>query len=75
MVSLGAIGAKAEYDRELVASILKDVMVKFIEASRFGKHVKVNMRIGHLHSYPNGELQFENSKPEDEHDESNLNSS
>ena len=29
-VSLGAIGAACEYDRELVASILKDVMVKFV---------------------------------------------
>jgi len=59
-VSLGAIGLSAEYDRELVASILKDVMVKFIEANRFGKEVIVHLRIGCLHAYPNGELQFEN---------------
>ena len=29
-VSLGAIGQSAEYDRELVASILKDVICKFV---------------------------------------------
>lgn len=29
-VSLGAIGAQCQYDRDLVASILKDVMVTFI---------------------------------------------
>lgn len=29
-VSLGSIGMVCEYDRELVASILKDVMVKFV---------------------------------------------
>jgi len=29
-VSLGAIGENAEFDRELVASILKDVVLKFI---------------------------------------------
>lgn len=68
-VSLGAIGSKAEYDRELVASILKDVMVKFIEANRFGKNVRVNMRIGYLHAYPNGELQFENGKTGEDDDE------
>ena len=65
-VSLGAIGLKAEYDRDLVAAILKDIMVKFIEASRFGKNVRINLKIGYLHSYPNGELQFENGKDEEE---------
>lgn len=29
-VSLGSIGLSCEYDRDLVASILKDVMVKFV---------------------------------------------
>ena len=29
-VSLGAIGFNCDYDRELVASVLKDVMVKFV---------------------------------------------
>lgn len=29
-VSLGAIGQRADYDRDLVASILKDIMVKFV---------------------------------------------
>lgn len=59
-VSLGAIGQSCEYDRDLVASILKDVMVKFIQANRQGKEVKIDLRIGFLHAYPNGELQFEN---------------
>ena len=57
-VSLGAIGHRADYDRDLVGSILKDVMVKFIEANRFGKHISLNLRIGCLHAYPSGELQF-----------------
>ena len=57
---------KAEYDRELVAAILKDIMVKFIEASRLGKNVKLNLKIGYLHSYPNGELQFENGNTEEQ---------
>ena len=29
-VSLGAISAQCDYDRDLVASIIKDVMVKFV---------------------------------------------
>ena len=40
-----------------------------MEASRFGKEVVVNLRIGALHAYPNGELQFENlASQEDELD-------
>ena len=27
-----------------------------------GKEIKLNLRIGVLHAYPNGELQFENAK-------------
>ena len=65
-VSLGTIGLKAEYDRELVAAILKDVMVKFIETSRFEKNVRINLKIGYLHSYPNVEFQFETSNMEEE---------
>lgn len=64
-VSLGAIGMTAEHDREIVAAILKDLMVNFIEASRYGKNVRINLKIGYLHSYPNGELQFENSNSQD----------
>jgi len=45
-VSLGAIGHRADYDRDLVGSILKDVMVKFIEANRFGKEIILNLKIG-----------------------------
>ena len=41
-------------------SMLKDIMVKFIEYSRKGKECILNLKIGCLHSYPNGELQFEN---------------
>ena len=64
-VSLGAIGMKAEYDREMVAAILKDIFVKFIEASRMGKNVRINLKIGFLHAYPNGELQFENGNTDE----------
>ena len=34
-VSLGAIGQSCEYDRDLVASILKDVMVKFVSYQKY----------------------------------------
>jgi len=59
-ISLGAISSQCEYDREIVASILKDVMVLFIKHSRAGKEVILDLKIGILHAYPNGELQFEN---------------
>jgi len=35
-------------------------MVKFIESNRAGKEVILDLKIGYLHAYPNGELQFEN---------------
>ena len=50
--------------------MLKEIFVKFvimrpnnilqIEQSKRGKDIKVDLRIGYLHAYPNGELQFEN---------------
>ena len=55
-ISLGAIGDNAEYDRELVASILKDVILKFIEQNKQGKECLLDLKIGTLHAYPNGEL-------------------
>ena len=69
-VSLGAIGYNCEYDRELVASILKDVILKFvspinfittfqIESNKKGKEVILDLKVGILHAYPSGELQFE----------------
>lgn len=61
-VSLGAIGESCEYDRELVGSILKDVVFKFIEQNRKGKECCLDLRIGVLRAYPNGELQFESKK-------------
>lgn len=42
--------------------VLKEVLVKFIALSRKGKDVRLDMRIGYLHAYPNGELCFENSE-------------
>jgi len=35
-------------------------MVQFIKYSRMGKEVTLDLKIGVLHAYPNGELQFEN---------------
>jgi hypothetical protein len=67
-VSLGAIGENAEFDRELVASILKDVVLKFMEKNKAGKECTLNLKIGVLHAYPNGELQFENHNREDSDD-------
>ena len=55
-MSLGAIGYNCEYDRELVASILKDVVVKFIECNKQGKECLMDLKIGVLHAYPSGEL-------------------
>lgn len=37
-------------------------MVKFIQISRKGRDVKLDLRIGQIHAYPNGELLFENSE-------------
>ena len=34
--------------------------MRFIEAGRSGKYCKLDMRIGHIIAYPNGQLQFEN---------------
>ena len=65
-MSLGAIGDCAEFDRELVASILKDVVVKFIEQNKQGKDCSLNLKIGTLRAYPNGELQFENKNLDEE---------
>ena len=47
-------------DRETVATALKAMFVGFIQAGRAGKFCKMDMRIGHLVVYPNGQLQFEN---------------
>ena len=59
-VSLTSIGAVCSMDRETVASALKAMFVGFIQAGRAGKFCKMDMRIGHLVVYPNGQLQFEN---------------
>lgn len=58
-ISIGAIGLTCEYDREIVASILKDIMVQFIKINRLGREVILDLKIGFLHAYPNGDLQFE----------------
>ena len=36
-------------------------MTQFIKTSRLGKEVTLDLKIGFLHAYPNGELQFENT--------------
>ena len=48
-------------DRDDVTCILKEIMVKFIKLARMGVDLKLDFRIGVLHSYPNGELLFENA--------------
>ncbi len=40
--------------------ILKEVFVKFIDQARRGVDVKLDLKIGFLHCYPNGDFQFEN---------------
>ena len=55
-VSLTSIGAVCSMDRETVATALKAIFVGFIQAGRSGKFVKMDMRIGHLVVYPNGQL-------------------
>ena len=59
-VSLTSLGAVCSLDRESVAAGLKAVFVKFIEAGRSGKYCKLDMRIGYLVAFPNGQLCFEN---------------
>lgn len=44
-----------------MASILKDIMYQFIKTNRLGREVTLDLKIGFLHAYPNGELQFEHS--------------
>ena len=39
-------------------------MVQFIKMSRLGQDVCVDMKVGYLHAYPNGELQFEKAAGE-----------
>ena len=59
-VSLTSLGAVCSLDRESVAAALKAVFVKFIEAGRSGKFCKLDMRVGYIVAYPNGQLSFEN---------------
>ena len=59
-VSLTSLGAVCSLDRESIAAGLKAIFVKFIEAGRAGKYCKLDMRIGHIVAYPNGQLAFEN---------------
>jgi hypothetical protein len=40
-------------------SVLKEIMVKYIKVARAGKDCKLDLRVGILHAYPNGELIFE----------------
>ena len=59
-VSLTSLGAVCSLVRDSVAAALKAIFVKFIEAGRNGKYCKLDMRIGHIVAYPNGQLAFEN---------------
>lgn len=60
-VSLTSVAAVCNIDRELIAQLLKDIFIKFIENGRKGRMVKLNLKIGHLVCYPNGLIQFENA--------------
>ena len=40
-MSLGQIGQSCEFDRDLVASILKDVLVKFVSAFHIVNNVNI----------------------------------
>ena len=46
-------------DAELDAYILKDVIYQFVKQNREGREVILDLKIGFIHAYPNGELQFE----------------
>jgi hypothetical protein len=61
-MSLSAISAVCQIDREKTASLLKAIFIKFIEQGRQSRHCKLDLKIGHLVCYPNGSLQFENVK-------------
>ena len=63
-VSLTSLSAICNFDRDSVATGIKAILVKFIEAGRNGKYAKLDMRIGNIVVYPNGNLSFENY-PED----------
>mmetsp|Transcript_33244 Transcript_33244/g.43764 ORF Transcript_33244/g.43764 Transcript_33244/m.43764 type:complete len:93 (-) Transcript_33244:1931-2209(-) len=55
-VSLTSVGAVCSMDRESVAAALKAIFVGFIQAGRAGRYCKLDMRVGHLVIYPNGQL-------------------
>jgi hypothetical protein len=38
---------------------LKDVMVQFIKTRRLGKEIILDLKVGYLHAYSNGNLQLE----------------
>jgi len=59
-VSLSSVAAVCGLDRETTAQHLKEVFVKFIENARKGKFCKLDLKIGHLVAFPNGQLQFVN---------------
>ena len=42
----------------MAGSILKDVMVKFLVLNRSGKEVILDLKIGFIHAYPNGDMKF-----------------
>jgi len=55
-LSLGAIGEACGFDRELTATMLKDLMLTFIHLNKLGRGLSLNLRVGRLQAYPNGEL-------------------
>ena len=58
------IAVVCDLEREEVNAIIKEVFVKFIELARRGREIKVDLKIGFLHAYPNGEICFENKSDE-----------
>lgn len=59
-VSASAIAGVCGLDRDAVLAVLKEICSKFIEMSWQGKELKLDLKVGYLHSYPNGQVQFEN---------------
>ena len=40
-------------------ALYKDIIREFIEQNKKGKECTLNFRMGFLHAYPNGDIQFE----------------
>jgi len=56
---MSQISAACDVDKDILMTIYRDILAQFIEQNKKGKECILNFRMGFLHAYPNGDLQFE----------------